>query len=40
MQVVGAAPSPAPELGARMEQFFAIDDKGDMAWIRRIGDRL
>jgi hypothetical protein len=40
MQVVGTAPSPAPELGARMEQFFAIDDKGDMAWIRRIGDRL
>jgi hypothetical protein len=40
MQVVGAAPAPAPELGARMEQFFAIDDKGDMAWIRRIGDRL
>ena len=40
MQVVGVAPSPAPELEARMEQFFAIDDKGDMAWIRRIGDRL
>ena len=40
MQVVGAAPSPAPELGARMEQFFARDNNGDMAWIRRVGDGL
>jgi hypothetical protein len=38
MQVVGAAPSPAPELEARMQQFFACDDNGDMAWVRRVGD--
>jgi hypothetical protein len=36
MHVVGAAPAPAPELGVRMEQFFATNNNGDMAWIRRV----
>lgn len=35
MSVVGVAPSPAPALDARLEQFFARNQAGDMAWIRR-----
>ena len=35
MRVVGAAPVPAPELDGRVDQFFATNERGDMAWIRR-----
>lgn len=38
MQVVGPAPSPAPELDARVKQFFTVNDQGDQAWIRRVED--
>jgi len=40
MRVVGAGPVPAPELDARLDQFFAAGDSGDMAWIRRISGLL
>ena len=35
MRVLGTAPAPAPELGTQLTQFFAANDAGDMAWIRR-----
>lgn len=40
MRVAGTGPVPAPDVGARLEQFFAVADNGDMAWIRRIGGLL
>jgi len=36
MRVIGTAPTPAPELDTQLTQFFAANDAGDMAWIRRI----
>ena len=36
MRVVGTAPTPAPELDGRLAQFFAMNDDGDAAWVRRI----
>ncbi len=36
MQIVGTAPSPEPALDARLQQYFAHNDQGDLAWVRRV----
>jgi hypothetical protein len=38
MQVVSAAPCPEPALDARLQQYFARSDQGDLAWVRWVDE--